>query len=128
MDRATQEAMDGSAATSWLTLRQVKVAGKFGWTNPDAAYGANLAPEMVVANIDWQCGPIQEVGINGASIEDVIDLLVARLRGFQDGPFKCRENALAITKLEEAQLWLFARTIARQRQGVEGTNRPHVAP
>ena len=23
------------------------------------------------------------------------------MRGFQDGPFKCRENAIALTKLEE---------------------------
>jgi len=75
--------------------------------------------------IRFQAGPIQEHGVNGCSIEDVIDVLLTRLRGFQEGPFKCRENALAITDLESAQNWLLRRTANRQRQGVEGTNAPH---
>lgn len=76
-------------------------------------------------NITFQHGPIQEVGVNGAHIEDVIDLLIERLRGFNEGPFRCRENSLAITALEEAQLWLLKRTMNRVEQGVEGYNLPH---
>jgi len=75
--------------------------------------------------IKFQCGPIKEHGVNGTTIEEVIGLLVARLEGFQSGPFRCRENALAITKLEEARLWLYERTRKRQEQGVEGVNAPH---
>lgn len=77
-------------------------------------------------DIQFQCGPIQEVGVNGTTIEEVIGVLVRRLEGFQSGPFRCRTNALAITKLEEARLWLFERTRQRQEQGVEGTNVAHV--
>lgn len=73
-------------------------------------------------NIKFQCGPIKEHGVNGTSIENVIDLLIERLNGFQMGPFRCRENALAITKLQEAIMWLEFRTQRRMRQGVEGTN------
>lgn len=41
----------------------------------------------------------------------------------QDSAYKCRENAIAITKLEEALLWLRKRTMNRERRGVEGTSR-----
>jgi hypothetical protein len=34
----------------------------------------------------------------------------------------CSENALAITKLEEATHWLKARTNRREAQGTEGTH------
>ena len=78
-------------------------------------------------DITFQEGPIQEVGINGAGIEDVIDVLVERLRGFNEGPTRCRENSLAITHLEEARNWLTRRTILRIQQGVEGSKEPHVS-
>ncbi|MEW9575481.1 hypothetical protein U9K47_08460 [Bacillus toyonensis] len=76
-------------------------------------------------NIKFQEGPIPENGVNGAQIEDVIDALVDRLQGFQKGGYPCRENSLAITKLEEARLWLNERTRKRQVQGVEGKNEKH---
>ena len=76
-------------------------------------------------DITFQHGPIQEVGVNGAHIEDVIDLLVARLREFNEGPTRCRENSLAITHLEEAKNWLVSRTLKRVEQGVEGYYIPH---
>lgn len=76
-------------------------------------------------DIQFQDGPIEEVGINGAGIEDVIDLLIERLRGFNEGEMRCRENSLAITALEEARNWLTMRTINRIQQGVEGYDKPH---
>lgn len=76
-------------------------------------------------DITFQEGPIPDVGINGAHIEDVIDVLIDRLRGFNEGPMRCRENSLAITALEEANLWLLKRTMNRIDAGVEGTMQPH---
>lgn len=76
-------------------------------------------------SIKFQEGPIPEVGVNGAHIEDVIDLLVERLRGFNEGPLRCRENSLAITHLEEAGNWLLRRQVNRLEQGVQGTMQPH---
>lgn len=76
-------------------------------------------------DITFQEGPIPEVGVNGAHIEDVIDLLVERLKGFNEGSMRCRENSLAITALEEANLWLLKRTMNRIDQGVEGSMEPH---
>jgi hypothetical protein len=81
---------------------------------------------MDYINIKFQEGPVKENGVNGCQIEDVIDVLVKRLQGFQAGNYPCRENALAITKLEEARLWLEERTMKRKAQGVEGLNKAHV--
>lgn len=52
----------------------------------------------------------------------VAAIVIDRLRSFQSGPFSCRENALALTKCEEAMQWLHSRTLERMRRGVEGTN------
>jgi hypothetical protein len=73
--------------------------------------------------IEFQNGPIAEAGVNGLTQEVLLAIVADRLRSFQSGPFACRENALALTKIEEAQHWLQQRTIARMRRGVEGTNR-----
>ena len=81
--------------------------------------------EQEHVRIQFQFGPLKENGVNGVGIEDVIEILTKRLEGFQNGPFRCRENALAITKLEEARLWLDERTKKRQAQGVEGVNEAH---
>lgn len=70
----------------------------------------------------FQNGPINESGINGITQEVLLAIVADRLKSFQAGPFACRENALALTKIEEAQHWLQQRTIARMRRGVEGTN------
>jgi hypothetical protein len=50
-------------------------------------------------------------------------MVIARLEHFQKSEFQCRENALAITKLEEALLWLRKRTMGREKKGIEGTNK-----
>lgn len=70
--------------------------------------------------VTFQKGPIKETKSNGCFIEDLIAICIDRLEGFQSGDFPCRENALALTKLEEALHWLDHRTSDRQRRGVEG--------
>lgn len=76
-------------------------------------------------DITFQHGSIEEVGINGAGIEDVIEVLIERLRQFNEGEMRCRENSLAITDLESARNWLTMRTISRIQQGVEGYEQAH---
>lgn len=86
--------------------------------------------------ISWQAGPLAVNGVreepNGAFVEGVIEAAIDRLNYYQgenrpdgsEGPgkFRCRENALAITKLEEALHWLNHRTADREARGVEGTH------
>lgn len=76
-------------------------------------------------SIEWQNGPLgrgaDRLAPNGAFVETVIAAALQRIEYYQSGKFKCRENALAITKLEEALHWLNARTNRRETQNVEGT-------
>lgn len=65
---------------------------------------------------------------NGAFVEGVILAAIGRLQFYQGGcgtsKFACRENVLALTKLQEALFWLEERTRSREERGVEGTNTP----
>lgn len=72
--------------------------------------------------IKFQNGPILEAGVNGISGEALLAIVEDRLIGFQAGQFSCRENAVALTKIQEAMMWLQKRTMDRMKRGVEGTN------
>jgi len=101
--------------------RYLITIGEYEEDNPDSV------------EIHFQEGPIKDAGVNGISIEAIMALALDRLRGFQyatndagerttaPGPFACRENALALTHLEEALMWLQKRTRDRMSRGVEGT-------
>lgn len=54
----------------------------------------------ILGEVDFQEGPIKECGVNGVMNEDLIAMVITRLEHFQKSQFACRENALAITKLE----------------------------
>lgn len=76
--------------------------------------------------IQWQNGPLgrgaDRVSPNGAFVEGVIQAALGRLQHYQSTKFNCRENALAITKLEEALHWCQHRTADREARAVEGTH------
>ena len=75
---------------------------------------------QVLAGILFQKGPVKEAGVNGIFMEDLIAICIDRLESFQKSNFSCRENAVAITKLEESLMWLRKRTLNRQKRNVEG--------
>lgn len=89
-------------------------------TSTNSSEGAVCVEEDL--RILFQNGPIKEVGVNGVTHEVLLAVVIDRMRSFQAGPFACRENAIALTKLEEALMWLQRRTVARIKRGVEGTN------
>ena len=68
-----------------------------------------------------QNGPIKEVGVNGCQVDTIIEAAKVILEGLNKN-FPCRENACAITKLDEALLWLMKRKLDREKRNVEGTN------
>jgi hypothetical protein len=94
-----------------------EITGFDAYTNPSAEHSS----EVHGVTILFQNGPIAEHGVNGITQEVLVAIVIDRLKSFQAGPFACRENALALTKLEEAQHWLFSRTLERMQRGVEGT-------
>ena len=77
-------------------------------------------------SIRWQAGPLgrgeDRKAANGAFVETVISAALQRLEFYQSSKFKCRENALAVTKLEEALHWLESRTSRREAAATEGTH------
>jgi hypothetical protein len=85
-------------------------------------YAVDVAGSENGLDVKFQNGPIAEAGVNGVTHEALLAILIDRLRCFQSGPFACRENALALTKMEEAMFWLNSRTRARMQLGVEGTH------
>lgn len=91
-------------------------------TNPSDPFKARHGYPAEYSTILFQNGPINEVGVNGVTQEALLAIVADRLRSFQAGPYACRENALALTKIEEAQHWLLSRTRSRMSRGVEGTH------
>jgi len=68
-----------------------------------------------------QDGPVHEKGINGCQVDTIIETAKVIIEGLNN-KFPCRENSIAITKLDEALLWLLKRKLDRQSRGVEGTS------
>ena len=68
-----------------------------------------------------QSDPISEVGVNGVQALDMLLYVKCLFQSLNDA-FPCRENALTITKIEEAIHWQDARTKDRERRKVEGRN------
>jgi hypothetical protein len=58
---------------------------------------------------------------DGTTNEELIAILLDRLN-VMNAKFPCRENALAVTKLQEALFWLNHRTSERLKRNVEGKN------
>ena len=58
--------------------------------------------EIPFADISFQKGLIKEAGVNGCHNEDIIVIILDRLRNVQVGEHKCYENYEVIKKLEEA--------------------------
>jgi len=68
-----------------------------------------------------QNGPVKEVGVNGCQVNTLIETAKLIIEGLNK-KFPCRENSLAVTKLEEALMWLEKRTKDREARSVEGKN------
>ena len=89
---------------------------------PEAALHAD-PKRVLVGEIQFQHGPRFEPGSKGGITEAVLyAILRHRLGGFQSGPFSCRENAIQLTKIEEAHHWSEARARSRAKRGVLGKN------
>jgi len=93
--------------------------------SPMGADGEPSEPPGRFGIVRFQEGGVVEAGVNGATHEDLLGIVLHRLRSFQDGAFPCDENAMAIQHIEGAMMWLQFRTAKRQEQGVEGVSVAH---
>ena len=76
-----------------------------------------------IATIKFQHGPRRDPDSTPGVLDtDLLEIVRDRLIGFQSGEFACRENALALTHIEDALLWMDKRVRDRTKRGVLGTN------
>lgn len=74
------------------------------------------------ALIEFQKGPRKDPEAqHGVLDTDLLEIVRHRLSSFQQGPFSTRENAIALTHIEEALLWMNKRVEDRIERGVLGT-------
>ncbi len=76
-----------------------------------------------ISTIGFHEGELSAEGPSGLTLEVMLAIAIHRL-GVYQAKMPGRENALALTKLQEASMWLRARTESRQLRGVEGTQLP----
>lgn len=114
----------GSLANDGLDIRVMDEPGA-GGANHQYAISTPHDPAHngggVFCEIDFQNGLVPEVGVNGVTEQALLAVVLDRLRAFQSGPFSSRENAIAITNIEQGLMWLRQRTRNREERGVEGT-------
>jgi hypothetical protein len=59
---------------------------------------------------------------DGLTAEDLLEICRHRLQCFQTSEYSCTENAMALTHIEEALMWLNRRTEDRAERNVLGIN------
>ena len=79
-------------------------------------------PENMLLTVQMQEGPRKDPNaVHGVLDTDLLEIVRDRLIAFQSGPYACRENACALTHIEEALLWMNKRVEDRITRGVLGT-------
>lgn len=77
----------------------------------------------VVGDIQFQNGARNTVGSEPGVLDtDLLEIARHRLQCFQQGDYATRENAIALTHIEEALLWMNKRVEDRIERNVLGTN------
>jgi len=109
-------AVDGKGAGGAHHRYIICKPGVTRWMDGSNDYG-------VVEEIRFQHGPRFEEGSQeGVSMSDLLEICRNQLSCFQKGEFATRENAIALTHIEEALLWLNKRSEERFERGVLGSN------
>ena len=106
-------------------LNNVYVCDEIGPGGAHHKYSISTAsePSDIVGVIQFQCGPRKvSESLSGVLDTDLLEIVRNRLVSFQAGPFSCRENAVVLTHIEEALLWMNKRVEDRIERNVLGTN------
>lgn len=81
-----------------------------------------VQPDDVLEAIHFQQGARKdENALHGVLDSDLLEIVRDRLKGFQSGEFATRENACALTHIEEALMWMNKRVEDRIERNVLGT-------
>lgn len=109
---AVDEKGNGGANHRYIIAKQNEIS----WQNGNNDIG-------VYVDIQLQNGARKEENsIHGVIDTDLLEIVRHRLKSFQEGPFASRENAIALTHIEEALMWMNRRVEDRIERNVLGTN------
>ena len=93
------------------------------------AHHSYMITEEVLSNADFKCVIQFQNGarklpesIHGVLDTDLLEIVRHRLQCFQQGEFSTRDNAIALTHIEEALMWMNRRVEDRIERNVLGTN------
>ena len=104
-------------------LNTVFVMGEKGNGGAHHNYLIDLQDGNKQVPIDFQNGArTLPDSIHGVLDTDLLEICRHRLQCFQEGPFASRDNAMALTHIEEALMWLNRRVEDRIERNVLGTN------
>lgn len=93
-----------------------------GGAHHDYVVAFGQSPDVEGILIKFQKGPRKDPNArHGVLDTDLLEIVRDRLRSFQAGDFSCRENACALTHIEEALMWLNRRVEDRIERGTLGT-------
>ena len=108
-----------------LSERPLKSDGSVDWDAFDELRKTSpvyIDHDVNMISFRVQDGPIQENGVNGCQVDTLIETAKLIIEGLNK-KFPCRENAMIITKLDEALLWSIKRKLDREKRGVEGVSK-----
>lgn len=109
---AVDEKGNGGANHRYIVCGKDETA----WQNGATSIG-------VYADLQFQNGARKlPDSIHGILDTDLLEIARDRLQAFQAGPFSSRENAVALTHIEEALMWMNRRVEDRIEREVLGTN------
>ena len=82
-----------------------------------------IGEHHILATIEFQNGARKlPDSIAGVIDTDLLEIVRDRLKSFQSGEFSSRENAVALTHIEDALMWLNRRVEDRIERNVLGTD------
>ena len=85
-------------------------------------HGIDVERDETKTEIKFQKGPRNTPGSIGGVLDvDLLEIVRDRLQHFQKGEFASRENACALTHIEEALMWMNKRVEDRAERNVLGT-------
>lgn len=104
-------------------LNEVYAIDDSGSGGANHLYAVHLSKSDHPITIQFQNGArTNPDSIPGVLDIDLLEIVRDRLKSFQSGEFATRENAIALTHIETALLWLNKRVEDRIERGVLGTN------
>lgn len=102
--------------------RMEEVGPGGGYHHYTVYHGLDPERDETRTDIKFQKGPRHDdASIGGVLDCDLLEIVRDRLATFQKGPYATRENACALTHIEEALMWMSKRVDDRIERNVLGT-------